>query len=157
MRQLAHKQPFTVFVLGGSQVSIPISTFCVFLSGTPFSFYGQVVTALSTVEDILHILVQRQIIPADYRGVCTLSYGRIGSLLGQSTMASLGVGSLSHFCLRTHVHGGAGKFLSMFYHMFYLLPFCRTCARTRRIISVIQESRCPNVSQKDMCETDTVR
>ena len=95
------------------------------------------VTALSTAEDILHILVQRQIIPADYWGIYMLSYGRIGSLLGQSTMASLGVGSLSHFCLRTHVYGGAGKFLSMFYHMFYLLPFCRTCARIRRIISVI--------------------
>lgn len=77
----------------------------------------------STVEDVLCILAQRQIIPANYWGIYTLCYGRVGSLLGSSTMASLGAGSLSHFYLRTRVCGGAGRFLGMFYHGPYLHSF----------------------------------
>ena len=67
------------------------------------------VTASSTVNDIMRVLVQRQIIPANYGGIYTLSYARVGSLQELSTMASLRAGSLSHFHLRACVRGGARK------------------------------------------------
>ena len=122
MQQFVRKHPFTVFILGGGQVSILIGTFCVFLGETLFSSYDQVVTASSTVNDLLYILAQRQVIPTNYQGIYTLCYRCIGSLLGSSTMASLGVGSLSHFHLRMHVCGGAGKSITIFYHTFHLFP-----------------------------------
>ena len=67
------------------------------------------VTASSTVNDIMHVLVQRQIIPADYGSIYTLSYAHVGLLWELSTMASLRAGSLSHFHLRACVCGGACK------------------------------------------------
>ena len=81
------------------------------LSRILFSPRDQVVVASSTIDDILRVLARHQIISPDYQGVHTLCCGRIGPLSGSSTMASLGVGSLSHFSLRTRVHGGAGHTL----------------------------------------------
>ena len=74
-----------------------------------FSPHSKVVTASSTVNDIMRVLVQHQIIPANYGGIYTLSYARVGSLRELSTMASLRAGSLSHFHLRACVRGGACK------------------------------------------------
>ena len=79
------------------------------------------VTALSTVDDLLYILTQRRIIPVTYQGIYTLCYGRPKSLLGASTMASLGVGSLSHFYLRTRVCGGAGRFFVILSCILFIL------------------------------------
>lgn len=67
------------------------------------------VTASSTVDDLMYALVQRQVIPFDCGAVHMLSYARVGSLRGSVTMASLGAGSLSHFHLRARVCGGPRK------------------------------------------------
>ena len=56
----------------------------------------------------MDVLVKRRVIPADFYDICTLSYGRVGSLRGSSTVVSLGATSLSHFHLRVRVCGGAG-------------------------------------------------
>ncbi|KAF9650218.1 hypothetical protein BDM02DRAFT_3127854 [Thelephora ganbajun] len=72
-----------------------------------FSSCNKVVTASSTIDDLMDNLVQCQVIPADYHDVYTLSYHCVGLLWGSSTIASLGAGSLSHFYLQTCVCGGA--------------------------------------------------
>ena len=110
MQWFVNEHPFTVFVLGAGQVSILIGTFYILLSRELFSCHNSVVTASSTVDNLLYVLVQRQVIPAN-GGAYMLCYGRIGSLSGSSTMAALGAGSLSHFHFRICVCGGTGKFL----------------------------------------------
>ena len=109
MRRIFNENPFTVFVLGASQVSIPIGTFHAVLCRVQSSRYDPVVTASSTVNDIMSILVFRRVIPVDYCGIYILSYGRVGSLPESATMGSLGIRSLWHLYLRVRVRGGAGK------------------------------------------------
>jgi len=103
------EQPFTVFVLGAGRVSVPIGMSWTFLSRALFSSQSEVTTAASMIEDLMDILVQRRVIPVRYHDVYTLSYGRLGPLQGSLVMGSLGVGSLSHFNLRTRVPGGIGE------------------------------------------------
>lgn len=81
------------------------------ICGMPFLQHSLVVTASSTINDVMSILTYQQLIPVDYHGIYTLSYGRTSLLCGSSTMVSLGIGSLSHLYLRICVYGGASKWL----------------------------------------------
>ena len=116
IQKFVNKQPFTVFVLGAGQTSVPIGVSQTFLSNTLFSSQNVATTAMLTVEDLMDVLVHQRVIPAIYCDVYMLSYGCVGPLRGSSVLGSLGVGSLSHFTLRAHVCGGVGElFLSLCY------------------------------------------
>ena len=149
IQRFINEHPFTVFILGGDRVSIPIGMFCILLSGELFSLCNLVVTALSMVDDLLYVLAQHRVIPAN-GGAYALCYSCFGSLSGSSTMASLGVGSLLHFHLRTHVYSGTGKFLIIFFiHFIYLLGAGRTLES--RGLSTLSESLAVPISVKKTC------
>jgi len=57
----------------------------------------------------MDVLVQQRVIPAGYRNVYMLSYGRVGPLQGSLVVGSLGAGSLLHFNLWARVCGGVGE------------------------------------------------
>lgn len=64
----------------------------------------------------MDVLVRRRVIPISYHGIYVLGHGRVGSLWGLSTVASLGAGPLSHFYLRICVCGGTRKwFIALSY------------------------------------------
>ena len=157
MRQLVDECPFTVFVLTGHQVSIPISTPLLLHIKHSYSYNIPVVTSSSTVNDLMHVLVWQQIIPTEYSDVYGLGCGHTGSLLGSSTMKSLGVGSLSTFHLRVFVRGGAGKQLVIFYYDFYSSSQCRAYIRIEEIIVVIWKLECSYLSKENLPEATAVR
>ena len=115
VHRFLNEQPFTVFVLGASQVSVPIGTLWTLFSKTLISSRNEVVTTSSTIDDLMDTLVQCRVIPADYHGIYGLGYGRSGQLWGSSTIESLGAGLLSHFYLRVRVCGGTGKLFPIFW------------------------------------------
>ena len=109
VQRFLNEKPYTVFVLGAGQTSISVGSLRAFISRMLFSSQCKVVTPSLTINNIMDILVQHQVIPTDYHDVYTLGYGHVGLLQGSLMIASLGAGSLSHFYLRTCVCGGASR------------------------------------------------
>lgn len=101
--------PLRCLSLAWAECPSPLVCHGCFLIIISFSSPNEVVTALSTIDDLMDVLVQRRVIPADYRSIYTLGYGRSGPLWGSSMIASVGAGSLLHFHLRVCVCGGTGE------------------------------------------------
>ena len=118
-QKFLNEHPFTIFILGVGRVSIPVGLLRIHYLWNAFLEHPPVVTASSTVDDVMSILTHRQLIPVDYHGIYVLSYNHISLLCGSSTMASLGAGSLSHLYLRTCIYGGASTWLNTLCCEFY--------------------------------------
>lgn len=125
-QRLVKDEYMTIFVLGADKRSIPIgmSLHNSYLDCTLLitSIYiNTVVSMFSTADELLDRLRSRKYLPSHQSstsGVTSLyMHGRHLAIQGHETMASIGVGSLSHLLIRTRLIGGGTSYCG---HRVYL-------------------------------------
>jgi hypothetical protein len=99
MQTLIHHEPFTIFVLGISDVSIPIHEFLLSVFITQLLTFMLVVFAETTVNDLIVGFLLCSFFPRDTTHSLYMSTSQFRWLAGTDHMSGLGAGSLTYFHL----------------------------------------------------------
>jgi len=112
--RLVNQGYFTIFVLGVSDKSVPIRECCANAYIVPWFSLPLVVTARTTIDDILITLQNNGLFhPTDIGYALYTATSRFRQLTGTTTLGDLRAGPQTHFHLRYLLLGGVSMYLRM--------------------------------------------